>query len=820
MSENDPITHNSRRRLGALMLFYVTSLLKLIGRIVQTLFVLSAVLIIVVFSIYYIEYETQVRSQFEGQRWTLPSRVFARPLPLFVGKPLYANFLEKELQLLNYQASDDSVLTVGEYRRQGGEFYIWVRGFQFAEDHETSRVIGLTIENEAIKQLYNVHTSVNIERMRLDPVLIGNFYPQHGEDRILLRTEDVPRLFVQSLLEIEDKAFFEHGGLNPMAILRAFLANMKAGTTVQGGSTITQQVVKNLFLSNEQTLSRKIKEAMMAFILEVRYSKKDILEAYLNEVYLGQDGDRSIHGFGLAAQFYFGQTLAQLRIEQQALLIALVKGASFYDPRRYPDLALQRRNLVLLKIFEGGYMNQEQYQRAKSSPLGVLTERPKGISPFPAYLDVVKNELQRDYPEQWQNESGLLVLTAMNPLTQINAEMALGKRLKKVDKRYRHKKSRLNGAVVISQTYGNKLVAVIGDRDVRYAGYNRALHAKRQIGSLVKPFIYLLALNQHKKYTLATSLDDGPVTVKLGKRKYWRPRNYDRHHKGDMILFNALIHSRNTPAVRMGVKLGVEQVARLLNNAGAQEPVMPYPSILLGALELTPLEVQQMYSVLALDGTYIQQSAINKVLTSKGKTILPKRNDAQQISGPNSTALLQYAMHNVTVRGTGAHLSRMLPRWKKVAGKTGTTNDTKDSWFSGFSGEHVVTVWLGRDDSKATGLTGGTGALLIWGDIMKSLPSIPLSFNRKAFDWLTVDTQSGQRYNARCGRGVHLPFIKGTSPRKQHYCPPPPPPPIIWTTPQNTETPAPKQQHPMRRASTPRPLPKQGSGQPFDFLMR
>ena len=311
--------------------------------------------------------------------------------------------------------------------------------------------------------------------MRIEPVLIGNFYPSHKEDRVLVRIQDVSPALLNGLLAVEDKKFYEHQGVNPLAIARAMIANLKAGHAVQGGSTITQQLVKNFYLTNERSWERKAKEAIMAFLLELRYSKREILEAYLNEIYLGQDGDRAIHGFGLAAQFYFNRPVRELKSDQIAMLVGLAKGAAFYNPRRFAERALSRRNLVLKVMGQEGVLTPAEAEAAQARPLGVSVHRPSGASPFPAYLDLVKQQLQRDYREEDLRSEGLLIFTSMDPIVQLSAENVLVKRVKRLEKQHRVPKDKLNAAMVISNVQGGEIIALVGGRNVRYPGYNRAL---------------------------------------------------------------------------------------------------------------------------------------------------------------------------------------------------------------------------------------------------------------------------------------------------------------------------------------------------------
>jgi penicillin-binding protein 1B len=751
--------------------------MRLFGRVFRVLFIVVLVLGILAGIVYAMQLDEQVRAQFEGKRWALPARVFARPLDLYVGQQLYAGHLEQELKLLNYVAVADPVET-GQFRREKDSFLINTRGFQFAEDMEPARSIKITIAKGKISKLEYNNGQGTLPLMRLEPVLIGNFYPHHKEDRVLIKLSDVSPALLKGLLAVEDKKFYEHQGVNPLAIIRAMVANLKAGHAVQGGSTITQQLVKNFYLSNERSWERKAKEAMMAFLLELRYSKQEILEAYLNEIYLGQDGDRAIHGFGLAAQFYFNRTVRELKSDQIAMLIGLAKGAGYYNPRRFPERAKERRDLVLTVMEQSEAITPREAEQARARALGVSAHRPSGASPFPAYLDLVRLQLQRDYREEDLRSEGLLIFTAMDPIVQLSAESTLVKGVETLEKRYRTPKDKLNAAMVISNIQGGEIIALVGGRVLRYAGYNRAISAQRQVGSVLKPAIYLTALENGGKYgSLSSRISDGPVKVKIGSGKYWEPGNYDHRNMGVVTMLQALTLSRNTPAVRVGVEVGLDKVIDMLNDLGLKKDIPAYPSLLLGALEMSPLELQQIYQTLAAGGSYSPLKSIRSVMNAEGKTLTRYPVSVEQVAKPGSVDLLNFAMYQITVSGTAKSLQSKLPGWKRVAGKTGTTNDKKDSWFAGYSGQHVMTVWVGRDDNKPTRMTGGTGALPIWGDMMKILPTQPLKIGKSSrLVWVKVDSVTGLLYNPSCGKPVTMPFARGSQPSRRSYCAPPPQP--------------------------------------------
>ena len=443
------------------------------------------------FAVYVVYLDFSVRTQFEGSRWALPARVYARALELYPDQHLNAEQFSKELHLLGYRPvsrPSDS----GTYTRIGDSFVIKTRDFIFWDGKESSRSVRLEFSENRLLGLWRADVGDPIDLLRLDPPHIGSIYPKHNEDRVLVQIKDVPELLIDALLVVEDRSFYEHYGVSPRSILRALMANVKAGHTVQGGSTLTQQLVKNFFLTNERTLIRKVNEAIMALLVDFHYEKDEILEAYFNEVYLGQDGRRAIHGFGLASQFYFERPLSKLSPSQIALLVALVKGPSYYDPRRNLLRAHQRRDLVLELLAEQEKISAETMQASQDQPLGVLPRRTSGVTRVPAFIDLVRRQLRRDYSEEDLSTEGLNIFTTLEPEIQNQTELAMSKKLNQLTNW--GVSEDIQGAAVVINVSNGEVQAVVGGRDPRFAGFNRAVDAVRPVGSLIKPAVYLTAL--------------------------------------------------------------------------------------------------------------------------------------------------------------------------------------------------------------------------------------------------------------------------------------------------------------------------------------
>jgi penicillin-binding protein 1B len=713
----------------------------------------------------------RVTRQFEGRRWTLPARVYAQPIELYVGQSLSAKRAAEELDRLGY-LSQARLDRPGTYSRRGDRIALYLRAFRFSDGMQAARVLDIGFAGEAIVSLRDAK-GVDVPVIRLDPLLIGSIFPIHGEDRIVVAPAQVPPLLPEALKAVEDRKFETHHGVNPLAIVRALFVNVRAGQVEQGGSTLTQQLVKSYFLDSRRTLGRKAEEAIMAVILESRFGKADIMNAYINEIYLGQDGQRAIHGFGLASQFYFGKPLAELDLPEIALMVAIVRGPSYYDPRRHPERALARRNLVLRVLADQGVVSEADAERAASRPLGVAKAGQKSAVFFPAFLDLVRRQLRADYAEEDLTEAGLVVFTTLDPLLQEKAEAALESELDRQDASGRKASHGLEGVMVVTSPQTGEVVAIVGGRHASFDGFNRALDAKRPIGSLAKPLVYLSAL-ETGRYTPATIVHDEPVTIKLPNGQTWKPANFDREVRGDMPAVRALTQSLNLPTVNLGLEVGLPRVARTFVQLGLGEEPAAYPSMLLGATNLSPYQVAQMYNTLANGGFRSPLRAVRAVLSESGKQLKAPELEIAEAAPADAVYMLDRMLIEVMNRGTGRPARGKLPPGLVVAGKTGTSNDYRDSWFAGFSGSHLVVVWMGHDDNSQTGLTGTTGALAAWSKLMSTIttssfePLMPESLENR---W--IDYYSGLETSPSCdAAAVNLPFRVGTALYPDDVCPP------------------------------------------------
>ena len=653
-----------------------------------------------------------VTREFQGRLWSVPARVYAEPLELYAGAAVSADDLEEELGRLHYRSGDPAT-GPGVYRRRGADFDLSARRVRFVDELREPVQLSIRAGSDAIVGLKR-SDGTELPLFRLDPLLVGSVFPVHGEDRIVLTPAEVSPLLRSAIKTVEDRRFDEHHGVDVRGILRALWANIRAGRVAQGGSTLTQQLVKNYFLSDEQTFGRKLTEALMALRLEARFTKEDILVAYLNEVYLGQDGERAVHGFGLGAEFYFAKPLAELDVSELALLVGLVKGPSRYDPRLHPDRARARRDLVLSELAAARLIDAATASRASAEPLGL---RPPGGGYVPAFLDLVRRHLKRDYADADLAAAGLSVYTTLDPRAQNAAERALARQLRRLDAASRVRNSHLEGAVIIAEPNSGDVVAVAGAREVGADGFNRALDAHRPIGSLVKPAIYLAAL-ESGRYNAASILEDAPIELKLGDGSIWAPQNFTREVYGPVPMVRALAESLNLATVHLGLELGLPKVIATLKELGLETLPAANPSLLLGAIDLTPLEVVQVYAALANGGFRARLRSVRAVLDEHG-TALRRFNVQVEAAAPPTRGLPASTrmLMQVTTRGTGRGATARLPASIVVAAKTGTSSDTRDSWFAGFTGNYLGVVWVGYDDNqpdRPDRLTSGRDAP-VWG---------------------------------------------------------------------------------------------------------
>ncbi|MGU3486128.1 bifunctional glycosyl transferase/transpeptidase [Enterobacter bugandensis] len=681
------------------------------------------IVFVVLIAIYGVYLDQKIRSRIDGKVWQLPAAVYGRMVNLEPDMSISKNEMVKLLQATQYRQVT-KMTRPGEFTVQAKSIEMIRRPFDFPDSKEGQVRARLTFDGDRLETIENMDNNRQFGFFRLDPRLITMLSSANGEQRLFVARNGFPDLLVDTLLATEDRHFYEHDGISLYSIGRAVLANLTAGRTVQGASTLTQQLVKNLFLSSERSYWRKANEAYMAVLMDARYSKDRILELYMNEVYLGQSGDNEIRGFPLASLYYFGRPVEELSLDQQALLVGMVKGASIYNPWRNPKLALERRNLVLRLLQQQQVIDQELYDMLSARPLGV---QPRGgvISPQPAFMQMVRQELQSKLGDKVKDLSGVKIFTTFDSVAQDAAEKAAVEGIPALKKQ--RKLSDLETAMVVVDRNTGEVRAMVGGAEPQYAGYNRAMQARRSIGSLAKPATYLTALSQPNLYRLNTWIADAPISLRQPNGQVWSPQNDDKQFSGQVMLVDALTRSMNVPTVNLGMALGLPAIVDTWQKLGVpKDQLHPVPAMILGALNLTPIEVAQAFQTIASGGNRAPLSALRSVIAEDGSVLYQSFPQAERAVPAQAAYMTLWTMQQVVQRGTGRQLGAKYPGLH-LAGKTGTTNNNVDTWFAGIDGREVVITWVGRDNNQPTKLYGASGAMSIYQRYLANQSPVPLN---------------------------------------------------------------------------------------------
>lgn len=712
----------------------------------------------IVLAFYVIYMDAWVQTRMSGQKWETPVKVFARPLSLYQHKFLPQSELVTELKILNYRKVN-TVTEPGQYSVSGSSVEFYRREFINVGEQLLPQKIKVKFEDNRILSAHRMNDGEwllsSIET--LDPLLISRKTNSDNEDRDIINLATVPEWMIDTLLVVEDRDFYHHHGVSPFAIIRALWANLIAGRKVQGGSTLTQQLAKNLLLNDSRkTYLRKFKEAITALILDYRFSKDDILEAYFNEIYLGQNGNRAVHGFALASKFYFSKPLVELEQHEFALLVAMVKGPSYYNPTRHVERTKKRRDLVLQLMVSENVSDSADYEKYITKPMVITQSKSKGRALYPAYMQLVERELKALDIDEY-NANGLLVFTGLDPVLQKNYQKLFGRSINKLEKKYGLKG--INGAVVSVDHANASISALVGDKNPNSFGFNRALDANRNIGSLVKPAIYLTALKSHS-YNLATVLPNKAIVMKNNRGQEWQPQNYDKTTSESVLLQQGLVNSLNLPTVHLGMELGLNSVISTLKSLGVEQHIPKYPSILLGAVPMSPVNVAKMLQPIASYGQKLTTSAVISVTDVNGFEIWNKPKKVVEIADYATSYILNEGLKQVTQVGTAKRIGMYYPH-VQYAGKTGTTDDLRDSWFMGFDQNKLTTIWIGKDDNSPVELTGSQGALTVFLDLQAARKAETISTPKPndidihPFAVITGETLSGE-----CGEFIVLPIQK------------------------------------------------------------
>jgi penicillin-binding protein 1B len=680
----------------------------------------AAVAIVVLLIVVY----AQITLSFEGRVWRLPSRVYSASLRLAPGMTVDRAALVERLVRSGYARIDAAPSRPGQFRVRPSVLEINVRAFREGARGLPARPVAIGFDGNTIAGLAD-ERGRPIAAVEIEPELLALVFGPRQEERQVVRLADVPQLLIRAVLAAEDARFYEHGGLDPRAIARATFKNVSHGRIVQGGSTITQQTVKNLYLGQERTWWRKLREALMSVILDSRYSKDRILEVYLNEVYLGQRGSVAICGMESASRYYFGRSVGDLSLGEAATLAGLIRNPGGYNPFLHPDRAKERRDTVLDAMVEQRFIDPQAAAAAKKEPLR-LASGGAGFAQAPYVVDLVRSQIAEMYSPKVLAEDGLEIFTTIDTLVQDQAEKALDRGLTRLehDVSTVHRqlaRRRLQGAVLVTDPRTGAILALVGGRDYQDSQFNRATQARRQPGSCFKPFVYLAAFEAAAEgidggLTPASLLDDDPLELTSGG-KDWRPENYDGTYGPPVTARDALEHSLNVPTIRAALGVGLDRVIEAARRCGLPEHFEPLPSLALGAQEVTPLDLARAYGTLAASGLRAEPRIVSEVDASDGRKLERQAPEIKQVARPEVVYLVDDVLRGVLTEGTAAS-SASLGFRGDAAGKTGTTDDTRDAWFVGFTPELLSLVWVGYDDNAKTGLTGSAGALPIWVDLM------------------------------------------------------------------------------------------------------
>ncbi len=673
-----------------------------------------------------------VQAKFEGRKWEFPSKIYADSKIIYPGIRFPQDRIREKLRRLGYRSSRNRPRATGEYRVLGkaAGVEVFLHDFQYPLRDFRGFPVRISLKAGTIHRIQRLDNGEVLPSLELEPEVVTGFYDRVREQRRIVRLDEVPARVKDAVLAVEDERFYYHRGVDPVAVLRALMANLRRGEVVQGGSTLTQQLVKNFFLESDRTLERKVKEALMAVIVEWMYTKEEIFENYLNEIYLGQNGAQGIFGIWEAARFYFAKEPEQLTVGETALLAGLIRAPNRYSPYRDIGDAIRRRNVILAKLAGDAIITRRAYERA----LQEVFEKREPIrltNSAPYFADFVKKELAAHYSNDVLTAEGLRIFTSLDLELQQAADTALSKGLSRLEKDYSHlrkiaRTDDLEGALVVIKPQTGEIRAMVGGRDYRKSQFNRVAQAKRQPGSVFKPFVYLAALthgsaSNHEPYRSTTFVEDAPFTWSFG-RQSWAPENYKSRYHGWVTMSEAMEKSLNAATARIAQDVGIGRVREMAYRMGIRSRLPLLPSLALGAVEVTPLEMAGAFSALANNGIRTRLLSIKNVLDRDG-VVLEKRNiRVKRVISPQVAFDMNNMLRGVVDRGT-ARGARRLGFTRPAAGKTGTTNDARDAWFAGYTPDLLALVWVGFDRQSELGLPGSRAALPIWTDFMKKATS-------------------------------------------------------------------------------------------------
>ncbi|MBU4483860.1 PBP1A family penicillin-binding protein [bacterium] len=735
-----------------------------------TLFLIFAV----IFWIYFAYLGHKVASKFEApRRWDIPSRVYSDSKYLYPGIDIKKESIVDKLNRLGYRNVGQKIKGPGDFAHTNDFLDIFLHNFDYPMEKFEGFPIRITLNSNIIREIVDLELSKPVPTIRLEPEQIATLFDEKMEDRTLVSIKDVPPHLLEAIIMIEDARFFNHHGVDPIGIIRAFGANILAGKIVQGGSTLTQQLIKNYFLHPGKNITRKINEALMALVMEWKYSKAEILEAYLNEIYLGQRGPTSVSGVGEAARYYFAKDAKQLTIAEGATIAAMIKNPYFYSPHRDKENTINRRNFILKRMYEGELISENEYQNAVKENI-ILPKSKLKIVNAPYFIDFVKQQLGALYSEEILESEGLRIFTTLDMQKQLIAERAVSSGLARLNKAFgsllpKDNKDPLQGALISLSPQTGYVEALVGGRDYKESQFNRITQARRQPGSVFKPFVYLTAFSPERGkhlYTAATTIEDTYFTVKSGGED-WSPVNYDKEEHGEVTLRRALENSYNVATAKLAIDIGLGEIVQTARDAGITSDLQPVPALALGAFEVTPLEIASAYTIFANNGMRVEPLAIRHVVTKGGQPLQQKNIKLKRRFEPQPVYITTSIMKGVLDRGTG-RAARLFGFNGIAAGKTGTTNNYRDAWFVGYTPNLLSLVWVGFDNNQTTNMSGARAALPIWADYMKSAVGDSNQDFASPRDVILVkiDPNTGGVATKRCPQTFYEVFLEGTQPEE------------------------------------------------------
>jgi penicillin-binding protein 1B len=719
----------------------------------------------------------RVTSVIKSRLISSSAMILSRSFPVTVNTNIYDVKLIKRLQSLRYFKTNSTPSSSGEYSLSGNELYLYPRSFVNPNGKEQrSFLLKLNLdERGTITSILDTKFNLNLNSFWLEPQIVSSL--ASGERRISSprALEDFSPKLKEAILSIEDQRFYKHLGVDPIAIGRAIFSNIRAGGVVQGGSTLTQQLAKNLFFSSKQSLARKALEALTALSIEAAFTKDQIFEFYLNEIFLVQEGNLAIHGFAEASKSFFKKDVKDLSLAEAATLAGISKGPSYYSPRRSPERAKARRKVVLQTMVEMKYITQEQADQASAVNLQIYpAQNVSRVAPY--FVDYLKNNLSTSSRALEALPKDASLHTGLDIYYQQCAEESLTKGLEQLERNFpalRKNSKPIQSALISVSANSGEIRAWVGGRDYGKNQYDRVSLAKRQPGSAFKPFVYLTALdpklNTYRVARTTFLLSDKPITIKTSADRNWEPENYDKNFRGEVTVREALTKSLNIPTVNMALKVGINNIANTAKILGITSNLSLVPSLALGAVEVTPLELARAYTTLANQGILTELRPITAISTEEDtKPLVTNSLREKTVATEDAVYILTDILKDVVNKGTGTGV-RSLGFTRPVAGKTGTSNDKRDSWFAGYTPTLLTIVWVGFDDNSPTSLTGATGALPIWTEYMKCVsPMEPdLDFVPPPnIVYRDVDVRTGLLATSKCSRSdiKRELFINGTEP--------------------------------------------------------